>query len=112
MSPGADPTAHTFLVKLDLGDVEVATGATGPGLGRHREAPGGGGAAAGGAATGGLSLVVVRDAQGLARSRAVTLGEALGGERSRCCRGCAADEDVLVGLSMPPADGARVEEVQ
>lgn len=112
MSPGADPAAHTFLVKLDLGDVEVATGATGrarltTGQRQAVEVP-----RQAVLTSGGLSLVVVRDAQGLARTRAVTLGAALGGEKAEVLSGLRGDEDVLVGLSMPPADGARVEEVQ
>ena len=62
--------------------------------------------------SGGLSLVVVRDAQGLARTRAVTLGASLAGEKVEVLSGLRGVEDVLVGLSMPPVDGARVEEVQ
>jgi RND family efflux transporter MFP subunit len=112
MSPGADPAAHTFLVKLDLGDVEVSTGATGrarltTGQRQVVEVP-----LQAVLAPGGLSLVVVRDAQGLARTRAVTLGATLAGDKVEVLSGLRGDEDVLVGLATPPADGARVEEVR
>jgi hypothetical protein len=54
----------------------------------------------------------VRDAEGRARSRAVTVGSALPGERVEVLSGLAGGEDVLLGLSLPPADGAPVEEVR
>ncbi|HPC84467.1 MAG TPA: efflux RND transporter periplasmic adaptor subunit [Thermoanaerobaculaceae bacterium] len=112
MTPGADPAAHTFLVKLDLGDVEIASGTTG----RARLATGERSSVevpkAAALAVGGLSMVVVRDPQGLARSRAVTLGETLPGDRIEVLSGLRGDEEVLVGLAALPADGARVEEVQ
>lgn len=112
MTPGADPAAHTFLVKLDLGDVEVASGATG----RARLATGQRQAVEvprqAVLTSGGLSMIVVRDAEGLARSRAVTLGVALESETVEVLSGLRGGEDVLVGLATLPADGARVEEVR
>lgn len=112
MSPGADPAAHTFLVKLDLGDVEVTSGSTGravltTGMRQAVQVP-----VAAVLARGGMQLVAVRDAGGLARTRAVTLGAQLPGEKVEILSGLRGDEAVLVGLSAPPVDGARVEEVR
>jgi hypothetical protein len=63
-------------------------------------------------ARGGLSLVVIRDGEGRARTRAVTVGPMLGDERVEVLSGLVGGEDVLVGLALPPADGAPVEEVR
>lgn len=112
MSPGADPAAHTFLVKLDLGEVEVTTGATG----RARLATGTRQAvqvpAAAVLSRGGMQLVAVRDAEGRARTRAVTVGASLPADQVEVLSGLRGGEAVLIGLSAPPADGARVEEVR
>lgn len=112
MTPGADPAAHTYLVKLDLGDVEVASGTTGrarlvTGQRQAVEVP-----RQAVLTSGGLSMVVVRDTGGLARSRAVTLGAALESDRVEVLSGLRGDEEVLVGLATLPADGAQVEEVR
>jgi len=112
MTPGADPAAHTFLVKLDLGDLEVVSGATGrarltTGQRQAVEVP-----RLAVLSSGGLSMVVVRDAAGLARSRAVTLGGMDDGERIEVLSGLQGGEDLLLGLSALPGDGARVEEVR
>lgn len=112
MTPGADPAAHTYLVKLDLGDVEVASGSTGrawiatgqrQAVAVPRQAV---------LTVGGLSLVALRDAAGLARSRAVTLGPVLAADTVEVLSGLRGGEDLLAGLAALPADGARVEEVR
>ncbi|MCX7894665.1 MAG: efflux RND transporter periplasmic adaptor subunit, partial [Thermoanaerobaculum sp.] len=74
ITPSADPATHSFTVKLALAGDGIAAGATGraflPGQRREvvlvpREAV---------LRVGGLTLVVVQDGQGLARSRVVTVG--------------------------------------
>lgn len=110
MSPGSDPMSHAYMVKVELGGVEVATGLSGrawvatgtrPVVTVPREAV---------VQQGGLAMVAVRDAEGKARSRAVTLGESLPNGRSEVLSGLAGGEDLLVGLSVLPADGTPVEE--
>lgn len=112
MTPGADPAAHTYLAKLDLGEVQVASGSTG----RAKLATGQRQAVAiprrAVLTSGGLAMVVVRDAEGLARSRAVTLGPPLGDEQVEVLSGLRGGEEILVGLEALPRDGARVEEVR
>jgi RND family efflux transporter MFP subunit len=107
--PAADPTTHTFTVKVDLGRVEVASGLSG-----RAELPGGAVerlVVPAGAVhrRGGLELVVVRSAEGLARTRAVTTGALLGDGRVEILSGLAAGEQVLVDAPGPVADGAPVE---
>lgn len=111
MTPGADPMSHTFTVKVELGGIEAASGLAGRAwlpLGTRNavavppEAV---------VVQGGLSMVVVRDAEGRARSRAVTLGDVLADGRVEVLSGLSGDEHVLVGVGMVPADGAVVEEV-
>jgi hypothetical protein len=58
---------------------------------------------------GGLELVVVRAADGTARTRAVTLGAAVGADRVEVLSGLEAEEQVVVGLPAPVADGTPVE---
>ncbi len=106
--PGADPISHAFTVKVAL-DGEVAAGVSG-----HAAIPVGMRSAvavprAALARSGGLDLVVVRDAQGLARSRAVTLGGELADGRVEVLSGLAPGEDVAVGLAMVPPDGTPLE---
>lgn len=110
ISPAADPLAHTVLVKIALGAVEVPAGSSGrawiatgerqaltiPGDAVLRQ--------------GGTTLVVVRDEKGGAFSRVVTLGEALPGGRVEVLSGLAGGETVLTGLAAAPPLGARVEE--
>lgn len=112
MTPGADPAAHTYMVRLDLGTVEVPTGSTGRAFMHtgERQAVQVPGSAV--LSPGGLPLVVVRDALGLARTRAVTLGARTAGDKVEVLSGLRGGEEVLLNLGTPPADGARVEEVQ
>ncbi|MEP0775884.1 MAG: efflux RND transporter periplasmic adaptor subunit [Acidobacteriota bacterium] len=111
-APGADPMTHTVMVKVALTGVEVPAGAAG----RASVAVGTRSLVAVPAAAlirhGGLDLVVVRDSRGLARSRAVTLGERLEGEAVTVLSGLSGGEEVLLGLSGAPVDGAPVEEVR
>ncbi len=121
LSPGADPVAHTFLVKIALGGLG-GTGGTG-----GTEAPSGSTGRAwlstGERSTvavpadavmrqGGATLVVVRDAEGRAASRIVTLGADLGGGRIEVLSGLTGGETVLAGLAAVPPLGARVEEAR
>ncbi len=112
MTPGADPAAHTYLVRLDLGTVEVPTGSTGRARVRTGERQAVQLPRSAVLSPGGLTLVVVRDALGLARTRAVTLGAPVAGDKVEVLSGLHGGEEVLLNLGMPPADGARVEEVQ
>ena len=54
-----------------------------------------------------MSLVVVKDEKGKARSRAVTLG-ARDGDGVEVLSGLKGGEELLVGLAQAPADGAEV----
>lgn len=105
----ADPATHTFTVKATLGDLHVPSGISGratlpgdeverlviPAVAVHRR--------------GGLELVVVRDADGTARTRAVTTGTALSDGRIEVLSGLAEGEQVVVDLPGPVADGTPVE---
>jgi RND family efflux transporter MFP subunit len=112
MSPGADPMSHSFTVKVDVQGVDVATGAAG----RARAAVGTRRAVAvpeeAVLRSGGVAMVVVRDGEGKARSRLLTLGAAIGGGEVEALSGLAGGETVLLGLAVAPPDGAPVEEAQ
>ena len=108
ISPGADPTSHTFAVKVEIPSA-VAAGAAGRAaltLGTRTAMVVPRGAVL---TTGGLSLVVVRDAQGRSQSRAVTLGASLDGDRVEVLSGVAAGDQIAVGLTWVPADGTPLE---
>jgi RND family efflux transporter MFP subunit len=112
MSPGADPMSHSFAVKVGVEGVEVATGAAGRAravIGVRRAIVVSEQAVL---RTGGVAMVVVRDADGRARSRVVTLGKAIGGGEVEALSGLAGGETVLLGMAVAPADGAPVEEAQ
>lgn len=111
MSPGADPGSHTFTVKLELEGAPVPSGLTGrafipagtrPVVLVPEKAL---------LASGGLDVVVVKDAEGKARSRAVTVGERRVGEPVEVLAGLSGGETLLVGLPRVPRDGAPVSEV-
>lgn len=109
LSPGADPVAHTFVVKIALGKTEVPSGSTGrawlpAGERRTVAVP-----ADAVLRQGGATLVVVRDADGRAVSRIVTLGSDVGGGRIEVLSGLTGGETVLVGLPAVPPLGARVQ---
>jgi RND family efflux transporter MFP subunit len=111
MSPGADAVAHTFSATLELAGAPVATGLTGRAFldGALRTSvlvPEGAVLA-----NGGVSLVVLKDDAGKARTRAVTTGTVSGG-KVEILSGLSGGETVLVGLAAPPADGAPVSEAK
>jgi RND family efflux transporter MFP subunit len=107
--PSADPATHTFTVKASLGDIDVPSGFSGrakisgditeryavPTTAVHRR--------------GGLELVIVRAADGSARTRAVTTGGALGDDRVEILSGLDAGESVAVNAPGPVADGTPLE---
>jgi RND family efflux transporter MFP subunit len=114
VSPGPDPVTHAYTVKVDLpavagSGVEVAAGAAG----RAHLAVGSRAAVrvprAALVESGGLTLVVVRDAQGRAQSRVVTVGESAADGRVEILSGLAGGETVGLGLAVAPAAGARFE---
>jgi RND family efflux transporter MFP subunit len=112
VAPGADPASHTFRVEVQLPTGDVPSGVAG----RAWIAVGDRAAVtvprASVLARGGLSMVVIRDGEGRARTRAVTVGPMLAGERVEVLSGLVGGEDVLLGLAVPPVDGAPVEEVR
>ncbi len=108
-SSGADPMAHAFTLKLSLGGAQVPSGsygrawlASGERMARAvpRDAV---------LRQGGTDLVVVRQADGTAASRVVTLGDELSDGRVEVLSGLADGEAVLLGLAAVPPLGARVE---
>lgn len=114
ISSGADPMAHAYTFKISLGGAQVPSGAYGRAwlAGGERETL----AVPKDAVLrqGGANLVVVRDVDGTASSRVVTLGadiaETVDG-RVEVLSGLAAGETVLLGLPAVPPLGSRVEEV-
>ena len=107
--PAADPATHTFTVKVALGKLKVSSGIAGMGAlpgdvtarlvvpvtAVHR--------------FGGLELVVVRDAEGKARTRAVTTGSTLAGGRIEVLSGLNEGDEALTDIPGPVADGTPVE---
>jgi len=107
MSPGADPASHSFTAKVDVGGALVPTGVSGRAAletGRRTAVvvP-----ASAVLQQGGMSLVVVKDEKGKARTRAVTLGSR-DADVVEVLSGLKGGEELLVGLSAAPADGAEV----
>ncbi len=112
VSPGPDPVTHAYTVKIDLPlapDTRIAAGAAGRAflpIGQQeavrvpREAL---------IESGGLTLVVVRDAEGRAQSRVVTLGDAGADGRVEVLSGLAGGETLALGLAVAPAAGAMLE---
>ena len=107
--PSADPATHTVTIKVGLGSAQVSSGFSGraaiagdpterlviPPQAVHRR--------------GGLELVIVRSADGTARTRAVTTGSALADGRIEVFSGVAAGEAVVVNAPGPVADGTPLE---
>ena len=107
--PSGDPATHTFTVKIGLGQVDVPSGFSGRAtisgdsidrlivpLGAvHRR--------------GGLELVIVRAADGSARTRAVTTGSIVSDDRIEILSGLDAGESVVVNAPGPVADGTPLE---
>jgi RND family efflux transporter MFP subunit len=107
--PSADSATHTFTVKVSLEGLDVRSGLSGrallpgdpaeylaiPTSAVHRR--------------GGLELVVVRAADGTARTRAVTTGQALADGRVEVLSGLEAGSEVVVNAPGPVADGTPLE---
>ncbi len=109
MSPGADPASHTYTVKVEVVGTAVPTGATGRALvdaGTRKAVVVPAGAVL---SQGGMHLVVVKDDEGKARSRAVTVGAPAGDGLVEVLSGLTGGETVLVGLASAPRDGAPVQ---
>lgn len=109
VDPGADPASHSFRVKVLLPEVDLASGSAGrariQGPSRNRVyVP-----ANAVLRRGGMQMVVVRDDEGRASSRVVTLGSPLGSDRIEVLSGLAGGETVLVDLDSIPPLGASVE---
>ncbi|HEX9799818.1 MAG TPA: efflux RND transporter periplasmic adaptor subunit [Thermoanaerobaculia bacterium] len=109
-APGPDPTTHTVRVKLALVGVDVAAGAAGRAWATSGERAAVAVPAAAIVRSGGLALVVVRDAEGRAASRVVTLGRTLDDGRVEVLSGLAGDETVALGLAAAPPAGAPLAE--
>ena len=112
MAPGADPASHSFAVKLDLPAAGVPSGASGRARIEIDRRPVVAVPASAVLRRGGLSLVVVRDAEGRAASRIVTVGDSLADGRIEVLSGLAGGETVALGLSSVPPAGARLESLE
>lgn len=110
LAPAADPMAHAFTVEISLGAVEVPSGSSGRAFVAAGERSAVTVPAAAVLRQGGTTLVVVRDAEGRAASRIVTLGSDLGNGRVEVLSGLAGGETVLVGLAAVPPLGSPVQE--
>ena len=107
--PAADPATHTFAVKVGLGDIQVPSGFSGrasiqgdtsdrlvaPASAIHHR--------------GGLELVVVRAADGTARTRAITTGRLFPDGRVEILSGLDEGEMVATDAPGPVADGTPLE---
>jgi len=107
--PSADSATHTFIAKVSLEGLDVRSGLSGrallpgdpaeylavPTSAVHRR--------------GGLELVVVRAADGTARTRAVTTGQVLADGRVEILSGLESGSDVVVNAPGPVADGTPLE---
>jgi len=109
-APAADPMAHAFTVEISLGSIEVPSGSSGRAFVAAGERSAVTIPAAAVLRQGGATLVVVRDSEGRAASRIVTLGSDLGDGRVEVLSGLAGGETVLVGLADVPPLGAPVQE--
>jgi RND family efflux transporter MFP subunit len=107
--PAADSTTHTFTVKVALEGLDVRSGLSGRALlpgdpAEHLAIP-----SSAVHRRGGLELVVVRAADGTARTRAVTTGQALADDRVEVLSGLEAGAAVVVNAPGPLADGTPLE---
>lgn len=109
MTPGADPASHAFEIKLDLPSDEIPTGAAGRAWVPTRTRPAVVVPAGAVLRQGGMTLVVVRQADGRTASRVVTRGRDLPDGRVEILSGLSGGESVLVGLAAAPPAGARLE---
>ncbi len=105
----ADPATHTFTVKVTLGNLDVPSGIAArallPGDETSRLAV----PASAVFVRGGLELVVVRNQDGTARTRAVTTGSMIDGDRIEILSGLSEDDQIVVDAPGPVADGTPVE---
>lgn len=107
--PSSDPATHTFVVKVGLPGVVLPSGFAGraqiPGDQKARlVAP-----VSAVHRRGGLELVVVRAEDGTARTRAVTTGRTLPGDRIEILSGLDEGDVVAVDAPGPVADGTPLE---
>jgi multidrug efflux system membrane fusion protein len=112
MTPGADPANHAFLVKVRLEGREVPAGLAGRAwvtVGSRSVVAVPSSAVV---TSGGVPMIAVRDAAGLARTRAVVTGERLPDGRIEVLSGLAGGEDVLLEPGAMPPDGAPVQEAR
>ena len=112
LDSGANPATHTFTVKVGLPGAAVPAGVSG----RAWIASGSRSALvvprSAVTKVGGLDLVVVRDAGGKARTRAVTVGGSVGEDRTELLSGVSAGEEVATGLAAVPTDGTPLTEAR
>jgi len=105
----ADPATHTFTVKVSLGNLDVSSGIAArallPGDETSRLAV----PTSAVFYRGGLELVVVRNQDGTARTRAVTTGSQIAGDRIEILSGLSEGDQIVVDASGPVADGTPVE---
>lgn len=117
ISPGPDPVNHAYTVKIEVSpgseagperELQIAAGAAGRAYlpaGRRdavrvpREAL---------IESGGLTLVVVRDAQGRSESRVVTVGDQASDGRVEILSGLSGGETIALGLTIAPVAGTRI----
>lgn len=116
MAPGPDPVSHAVEVEVALPVEGLPAGAAGRAWIVTGRRPAVLVPAAAVLRHGGLELVVVRDAEGRASTRAVTVtavrgeaGAAAGGEMVEALSGLEGGETVAVGLGALPPAGARLE---
>lgn len=109
VAPGADAASHSFLVKVRLEGAHVPTGVAARAwleTGTRSAVVVPSGAVV---RTGGMTMVVVVDADGKARSRAIAVGNPTADGGVEVLSGLKGTESVLVGLATAPPDGSPVE---
>ncbi len=111
VSPGPDPMTHAYTVKIDIPRIEAPAGSAG----RAYLTSGPRSAVLVPAEalieSGGLTLVVIRDEQGVAQTRVVTKGESHGDGRVEILSGLGGGESIALGLTGAPPAGTRLLEV-
>ncbi len=105
----ADPATHTFTVKVSLSNVDVPSGLAArallPGDETSRMAV----PSSAVFYRGGLELVVIRDQDGTARTRAVTTGSKISDDLIEILSGLSENDEVVIDAPGPVADGTPVE---
>lgn len=109
VAPGADAASHSFMVKVRLEGIQVPTGVAGRGWLTTGSRSAVVVPAEAVIRSGGMTLVVVRDADGRARSRAVSVGDTTAAGQREVLSGLTGQESVLVGLTVAPPDGSPVQ---